>query len=209
MAALLITKGLPANAKKELDIYKDTYTAKGWGLKQDYWNLYNAIPSADAAEDNRSIYSEYSKTADEFVYRTLPDITAVKVSERQIDDRNRPGKKITYWTLCTEKETFSLKKPGKFGLNRRTPDGALFSIKVKEGRIVWIKPKRPEGEDWLKKVTGEVYSRTDRKGNRFAIVAGVYVGTQLLRYISDGQSVTVMARRQKDGRWSAITLLKS
>ncbi|MDE7159432.1 MAG: TTC39/IML2 family protein [Muribaculaceae bacterium] len=209
MAALLITKGLPANAKRELEIYKGTYIAKGWGLKQEYWNVYNTIPSVEAVEDNRDIYSEYSKTADEFIYRTLPDITVVKVSERQIDDRSRPGKKITYWNLCSENENFSLKKPGKFGLKGRTPDGALFSIKVKNRRIVWIKRQNPEGENWLKKVTGEVCSRMDRKGNRFAIVTGVYVGSQLLRHVSDGQIISVLARRQKDGRWSAITLLKS
>ncbi|MGN0214708.1 MAG: DUF7017 domain-containing protein, partial [Muribaculaceae bacterium] len=208
LAKLLIQAGMPSNAKYELEKHRQTCQNNGWNLKEEFRNLYNQLTSVEAAADNTAIYTEYSVKTDDFIYSSFPSVLAVKVDEKQNDDRNHPGRKITTWTLRTEKSTERLRKPNKYGLNRRTPNGAIFEIKVNDGKIVWIKPHSgPINESWLKEHCGEVHMRTDRNGRCYAIISGSYVGEKLLKGISDGQQITVLSILQKDGRWSAITIL--
>lgn len=208
MAALLLKKGLLSNAKFELEKYSSTYQSKGWNLKPEFWNLYNHMTSVETASDNRRLYSDYSLYANQFIYNDLPEQLIIKVAERQIDDRNHPGRKFTQWTLRSQTGTLTLKKPVKFGLVSRTPNGTLFSVKTHEGRIVWIRPMRTTPQvSWLKEVSGTIQQRTDRKGNRYTIIQGVYVGEKILKGTADGQTIKALAIQQEDGRWSAISLI--
>ena len=137
-------------------------------------------------------------------------MVAVKVAEIQSEDRNHPGRKITTWVLRTAKDTVRLRKPAKFRLNRRTPNGAIFDVKLHDGKIVWIKEHIGSlSESWLKEISGEVHSRTDRNGRKYAIVSGSYIGESLLKGINDGERIKILSIQQKDGRWSAISILKS
>lgn len=210
LAALLYQKGMEKNAKYELERYRETYQNKGWNLKPEFWQVYNQVSSADKAIDNNMLYSEYAVKADEFIYISLPTVVAVKVAETQSEDRNHPGRKITTWVLRTAKDTVRLRKPAKFRLNRRTPNGAIFDVKLHDGKIVWIKEHIGSlSESWLKEISGEVHSRTDRNGRKYAIVSGSYIGESLLKGINDGERIKILSIQQKDGRWSAISILKS
>lgn len=210
LASLLYQKGFRENAKHELERYKETYQNKGWNLKAEFWQLYNQVSSAEKAIDNNMIYSEYAVNADEFIYSSLPTVVAAKVAETQSEDRNHPGRKITTWILRTASDTIRLRKPTKFRLNRRTPNGAIFDVKLQYGKIVWIKEHIGYiSEPWLKEVSGDVLLRTDRNGRKYAIISGSYVGEDLLKGIHEGQRIKVRSIQQKDGRWSAISILKS
>lgn len=208
LAGLLIKKELKANARYELKKYRHIYMAKGWHLKQAFFNLVGQAGTV-TAESNDDLYAEYAAKADEFIYSALPAMVAVKTGTLMADDRFHPGRKIATWILRLEDSTVRLRKPAKYGLDRRTPDGALFDIKMKDEKVVWIRPHEGTAElPWLKEGSGEVRLRTDRNGRRFAIVADSYVGDKLLKGIADGQHITILAARQKDGRWSAISILK-
>lgn len=163
----------------------------------------------EKAIDNDMVYAEYTVKADEFIYSSLPTVVAVKVAESLNEDRNHPGRKITTWILRTAGDTIRLRKPTKFRLNRRTPNGAIFDVKLQDGRIVWIKEHLGDlFFSWLKEVSGEVLLCTDRNGKKYAIISGTYVGENLLKGINDGQTIKVLSVQQKDGRWSAISILK-
>ena len=210
LAFLLLQKGMRENAKYELERYRETYQAKGWNLKSEFWQIYNQVSSVEKVPDNRKVYSDYAIKADEFIYSSLPTEVAVKVAETQGEDRNHPGRKITTWILRTDSDTIKLRKPTKFQLNRRTPNGAIFDIKLQGGRIVWIKQHKGSlSASWIKELSGEVIMRTDRNGKRYAIIADSYLGEKLLKGIKDGQRIKFLSIRQKDGRWSAISILHS
>lgn len=208
LAKLLIKAGMPSHAKYELEKHRQTRQANGWSLKEDFRNLYNQLASVEAAADNNAIYAKYSVKADEFVYSSFPTVLAVKVDEKQGDDRNHPGRTITTWILRTEQTTVRLRKPTKFGLNRRTLNGAAFDIKVNDGKVVWIKQHTGTiNEPWLKECSGEVRKRTDRNGKSYTLISGVYVGEKLLRGFCEGQQINVLSMKQDDGRWRAIAVL--
>lgn len=208
LASLLCQIGKKENAKYELEKYKETYLSKGWNLKPDFWQEYNPLSAEGMANDNNMIYVEYAVKADEFIYSALPTIIAVKVAETQNEDRNHPGRKITTWVLRTSNDTVRLRKPNKFRLDRRTPNGAIFDFKLQNGRIVWIKEHIGSlSVSWLKEISGEVSLRTDRNGKKYAIISGSYIGENLLKSINDGQRIKFLSIQQKDGRWAAISII--
>lgn len=210
LADLLYQKGMSGNAKYELERYRETYQNKGWNLKPEFWKIYNQVGSVETANDNNMVYSEYAVKADEFIYSSLPAVVAAKVAETQSEDRNHPGRRITTWILRTANDTLRLRKPTKFRLNKRTPNGTIFDVKLKDGKIVWIMEHIGSiSEPWLKEVSGEVLLRTDRNGRKYAIISGSYIGENLLRDIHDGQKVMALSIQQNDGRWSAISIIKS
>ncbi|MDE5662593.1 MAG: hypothetical protein K2I37_00970 [Muribaculaceae bacterium] len=67
----------------------------------------------------------------------MPTVVAVKVADSHNEDRKPPDRKILTWILRTEKETTRVRKPAKFRLNNRTPNGAIFDIKLHDGKVVW------------------------------------------------------------------------
>lgn len=205
---LLIAKdGLP-NARYELECYRNTYISKGWVLKREFYLLFNKLQTVDPTPDNSGLYAEFIPKVEEFLYSTLPSRVMIKVSDAMMDDHNRPGRKFLQWTLRYRSEIFRLRKPAKFGLDKNTPNGSVFEVKVQDNKIVWIKPYSDViSEDWVKTATGVANLRKDRNGRTFAIVSGVYVGEKLLRNVTDGQSISLRAIRQEDGRWSAIAIV--
>ncbi len=209
LASLLSQKDLRTNAKYELEKYRETYQNKGWNLKPEFWQIYTQLAVVESVANNNIVYAKYSVKADEFIYNSLPTILAVKVAESQNEDHNHPGRSITSWILHTEKGIVRLRKATKFGLNRRTPNGIIFDVKLKDGKIVWIKEHIGViSELWLKEGSGEVHLRTDRNGKKYAIISGSYVGEKLLIGINDGQMIKILSIKQKDGRWSAISMAK-
>ena len=210
LASLLYQKGLSENAKYELERYRETYGNKGWNLKPVFWEIYNQVNSVEKAIDNKIIYSEYHVKADEFIYSSLPNVVAAKVAETQSEDRSHPGRKMTTWILRTANDTIRLRKPSKFRLNRRTPNGAIFDVKLQNRGIVWIKEHTGNlSVSWLKEISGEVKLRTDKNGKKYAIISGSYVGENLLKGIEDGQRIKFLSIQQKDGRWSAISIINA
>lgn len=210
LAKALIEYGLLPNAKCELDKYYNFYTSQGWGLKQDFKEVVHLIPQGTIAEDNTSLYNEFIPKAETFIYSAIPSQFAIKIEDRQIDDKKRPGRKFIQWTLMTKNGTIRLKKPNNFGLDSRMKNGTPFDIKINEDKIVWIKQseENPLGHDWIKTHSGIVRLRADRNGKKYAIIDGTYVGEKHLMNITDGQNVKLVAVRQEDGRWSAISLAK-
>ena len=210
LAKVLIDKGMLTNAKYELDKYRGFYETQGWGLKQEYNDIVNQIPQDTQAEDNRKLYDEYIPQAEEFIYSVLPSQLAIKIDDKLIDDRNRPGRKFTQWELRTKNGIVRLKKPNKFGLNNRMRNGTIFDIKLYNERVVWIKSseQNPLQQNWIKKQEGIVRLRVDRNGKTYAILDKTYVGEKLLRDVTDGQNVKIVAISQEDGRWSAISIAK-
>lgn len=207
LASLLMQKGLSSNARFELEKYRETHLANRWGLKQEFWKLYNQVSGAELPQSNDALYAEYAVKSDGVIYSALPAALAVKVADKLVDDRNRPGKKIPVWTLRAGTDTLWLRKPVKFGLDRRTPDGTVFDIRLHDGKIVWIKPHEGAIEtSWMKEMTGEVHLRTGRTGKPYAIISGAYVGDRLLRGVTEGRQVRIRAIRQDGDSWQAISL---
>lgn len=210
LSSLLIQKELAPNAKFELEKYRQTYQNKGWNLKSDFWQIYNQLTAVESANTNNETYAEFTIRADEFIYSSLPTALAVKIAETKNEDRNHPGRKIITWILRTENSIIRLRKPTKFQLNKRTPNGTIFDVKLQSDKIVWIKHHIGSiSESWLKEHNGEAHIRTDRNGKKYAIISGSYISENLLQGIRDGQEIDVLSILQKDGRWSAVSILKT
>ena len=164
IAKALIEKGLFSNAQDELKKYNDFYSSQGWSLKPEYHTIISQIPQDIILIDNTQLYNEYIPKAEEFIYSALPSVFAIKLEDRQLDDRYHPGQKFIQWTLRTKDGIFKLKKPSKFGINGRTKNGTPFDIKIQNERIVWIKMsgQNPLQQDWIKKCEGVIKIRTDK-----------------------------------------------
>lgn len=210
LASLLAHEGMKGNAKYELKKYRETYENKGWNLSSEFKQLYDELEQIRPSVDNNMIYAEYAVKADEFIYSSLPIAVAVKVAETQKDDRNHPGRKITTWILRTDRDTIRVRKPAKFRLNRRTPNGTIFDVKLQNGKVVWIKEHIGViQEPWLKEISGTVHLRKDKNGKMYAIIDHSYVGENLLNGIEEGQTLNLLSIRQDDGRWLAIRIIES
>lgn len=210
LAKTLIDKGLFSNAKYELDKYHDYYVTRGWALKPEFHDVAWLLTSHEVPESTESLYKKSLKIADEFIYGSIHPVVAVKVADRIINDRNRPGKKHMQWTLRTKNGVQSLRKPSKFGLDNKAPNGTVFDIKLHEGKIVWIEKSEhnPLAEVWIRKLEGNIKLRTDHNGKTYSILSGAYIGTRLLNGIKNGDKVKIIVLQQEDGRWSAISLKK-
>lgn len=210
LAKALINKGLFANAKYELDKYREFYASKCWALKPEYHDVARMLISDQISDDNQSLYNNSVKRADEFIYSAVPSVLAIKIADRLVEDRNRPGRRFVQWTLKTKTGVQSLRKPSKFGLDNNAPNGSIFEIKLQDGKIVWTgkSERNPLDEDWIKKLEGVIRLRTDRNGKTYSILNGAYINSKLLKDINDGDNVKVIALQQEDGRWSAISLKK-
>ena len=210
LAKVLIEKDLLANAKCELDKYREFYVSQGWGLKQEYRDIELQIPQGIQIGDNSLLYDKYIPQAEDFIYSALPSKLAIKIEDKLLEDKKYIGRKFTQWVLRTKKGIVRLKKPARFGLSYQMRNGSVFEIKLHEGKIVWIKSseQNPLQQDWIKKQEGKVQLRVDRNGKTYAILDNTYVGEKLLRNVADGQNVKIVAVSQDDGRWSAISLAK-
>lgn len=207
MAIHLIRKGEVANAGYELKKYRDTYQGMGWQLKDKYWDIFNQIASVDPVENNSDLYRSYIKYADDFLYSHMPKQLAVKVAEKQVEDRNKPGRKFTVWILRTEYATLHLKKPAKYGLNRKAKNGSVYSVRVHDGKVVWITPtNRIPITNWLREISGVIQIRTDRNGKPYAILNNTYIGETLLKGIEEGTRVSIISIKQDNNRWRALSL---
>lgn len=208
LVSVLTERNLLSLAACELTKYKEFYTSKGWGLKEDYWQVANLIDNSTVEENSDEMFAEALPKAEQFLYSSLPSELAVKITDKVLDDKNRPGRKYTQWTLKTKNGIVRIKNPRKWGLNNKLKNGTLLDIKTNEGKVVWVKESKLEKLDfeWIKTLIGEIKLRTDRNGNPYAIFNGVYIGAKLLDRIAEGQKVVITALKQNDGRWSAISL---
>ena len=206
----LIEKGLLGSAKYELEKYKNFYHSKGWSLKPEYHELNSKIPVQEISENTDTLFKRFLPLSDDFIYGAIPSEFAIKLSDKQIEDKRHPCKKIIQWNLRTKNGVLRLNKPNKYGLDSRTKNGVVFNIKLKDGKIVWIKnsTSNPLEQDWIKKVEGTIRIRTDRNGKSYALLDGAYIGNKLLTDINDGDSARIIAIQQEDRRWSAIALTK-
>lgn len=210
LANVFIEKRLFSNAKFELDKYREVYESKSWKLKPEYKNLEHLIPQSVIAANNQAIYNEYIPQAESFIYNALPTVFAIKTQDKQLDDRNRLGRKFTQWTLFTKNGPIQLKNPSKFGLDNRMDNGSAFDIRLHNNKIVWISPssRNPLEQDWIKTCNGIIKLRTDRNGKTYAKIEDAYISERLLKDIDNGDNVQITAIRQQDTRWLAISLTK-
>lgn len=206
----LLERNLMGLAAYELNRYKDFYSSKDWSLKDEYWCLANRFNSNIAMENSDNLYTKLVPTAEQFIYNSFPSQIAVKVSDKVLDDKNRSGKRFTQWTLRTPEGLLRVKNPRNWGLDNRLPNGSILEIKVLDGKIVWIRVYDRDvlNQDWIKTQTGVVKLRKDKNGNSFSIINGCYIGKNLIGGIDDGQNVQLIALRQEDGRWSAVSIKK-
>lgn len=208
LVSVLIERNLLEQALFELKKYREFYSSKGWGLKDEYWQLANLIDNSTSVETSSELFAESIPKAEQFLYSSFPTRLAVKVSDKVLEDRNRPGKKITQWTLKTKDGVVRIKNPRKWGLNNKVKNGTLFDIKTTEGKVVWAKESTNENLDfeWVKTLKGRIKLRSDRNGKQYALLNGVYIGSKLLNGIEDDQTVLITALKQDDERWSAVNL---
>ena len=207
MAKLLIEKGFPQNAKAELKLHGDFYKKNGWHLSNDFQTLWNQLGSVSPVENNKALYKEYIPIADDFILGALPTITAVKVAEREQEDKLRPGKKNLVWVFKTEQGVLRLKKPSKFGLPKRLNNGAVLDVKVSGRKIVGAKmAEAVPALNWLKEADGIVRICIDRNGKRYAILAHTYVPENLLAGVKEGERIKVTCVMGEDRKWKALAL---
>lgn len=207
LAELLIQKGWTRNARYELDQYHALYEKKGWHLSYRFTNLFRQV-SQISPEGNKELYHHYLPIAEDFVYRDVEKVVMVKLSEKLVEVKGQPGRKVLQWTLRKKEGVMWIQNPSKFSLNPKTPNGTALEVRVYEGKILYIKKiKVPDREnEWLKNVEGELSFRKNKKGGKYGVVAGCYVAEKLLIGLTEGDKVKATLLLQDNGLWSVLTI---
>lgn len=204
LAEMLCDRQMYDNALTELECYRNTFQRNNWPLRSNFYNVYNRIPEHTEPADNRSLYNELKAKAMEFIYSDLPTVMLVKTFEKK-DTFN--GKPTLNWQLRNDQQVYWL-KPKKFRLDFRTPNGSAFKAKIDDkGQVVWIAPTELDEQiGWLRVATGPLQVKSPGNGKLFAFVDGVYMPGTMIGTMKDGTSARVVAIRNQDDRWTALSV---
>ena len=193
------------NALNELLRYERVHQQKGWPLRRKYFNVANRLPRNIQPDDNHPLYAKYKAAADQFIYSSLASKLMVKAWEKK-DNFN--GQPMISWQLRNENNSFWI-KPRKYHLDYNLKNGTVFDARMIGNRIVWIQPTTlTEDLPWLKKVEGQLsIVRPDTPdGKTYGQVGEVFVPPYLTYGHAHGDTVTVIAILNNDGRWNALSV---
>ncbi|MCF0214566.1 MAG: hypothetical protein HUK13_09095 [Muribaculaceae bacterium] len=193
------------NALNELLRYERLHQQKGWPLRRKYFNVANRLPRNIQPDDNHPLYAKYKAVADRFIYSSLASTLIVKTWEKK-DNLN--GKQMISWQLRSENSVFWI-KPRKYHLEYTLKNGTVFDARIIGNNIVWMQPTTLTDDlPWLKNVQGTlaIVRPNTPDGKTYGQVGEVFVPPYLTYGHAQGDTVTVTAILNNDGRWNALAV---
>lgn len=202
LASLLCDIGNTSQALDELEKVRSTYEQNQWRVPGEYYTIKNRVGNVQPSGDT-FFYRNNCLSGQNFVYGELPTVIMVKAGEKK--DIRPNGKQVFKWILWGENGTRITINPLQFSLPRRTNDGDLYEVAMREKRPVKVSKTNREAPAWVKHVKGNLQVRSNRDGKIYGKVDDNYIPEFLLNDAKDGDTVHLTLIKDGD-KWKCASL---
>ena len=202
LAEQLCDRNEYALAAGQLALVRRCYERQGWHIPPTTAKVSDRIPAETAEADGRDFIRRHADEANIYLYDNAIHTTLVKSGETT----DRKTQKRRWWAVDADGNRYSL-DPRRLHLPGKCPDGTAIKAVIADKRVLQasVSDTIPT---FVQEFSGTVKRRVGATGKAYTFIDKAYVGQNLLDSdIIDGSTISVLAIRGKDDKWTALRIV--
>lgn len=202
LAEQLCDRNEYALAAGQLVLVRRCYERQGWHIPPTIAKVSDRIPAETAEADGRDFIRRHADEANIYLYDNAIHTTLVKSGETT----DRKTQKRRWWAADADGNRYSL-DPRRLHLPGKCPDGTAIKAVIADKRVLQasVSDTIPT---FVQEFSGTVKRRVGATGKAYTFIDKAYVGQNLLDSgIIDGSTISVLAIRGKDDKWTALRIV--
>lgn len=202
LAEQLCDRNEYALAAGQLALVRRCYERQGWHIPPTIAKVSDRIPAETAEADGRDFIRRHADEADIYLYDNAIHTTLVKSGETT----DRKTQKRRWWAADADGNRYSF-DPRRLHLPGKCPDGTAIKAVIADKRVLQasVSDTIPT---FVQEFSGTVKRRVGATGKAYTFIDKAYVGQNLLDSdIIDGSTISVLAIRGKDDKWTAMRIV--
>lgn len=202
LAEQLCDRNEYALAAGQLALVRRCYERQGWHIPPTIAKVSDRIPAETAEADGRDFIRRHADEANIYLYDNAIHTTLVKSGETT----DRKTQKRRWWAVDADGNRYSL-DPRRLHLPGKCPDGTAIKAVIADKRVLQasVSDTIPT---FVQEFSGTVKRRVGATGKAYTFIDKAYVGQNLLDSdIIDGSTISVLAIRGKDDKWTALRII--
>lgn len=202
LAEQLCDRNEYALAAGQLALVRRCYERQGWHIPPTIAKVSDRIPAETAEADGRDFIRRHADEADIYLYDNAIHTTLVKSGETT----DRKTQKRRWWAADADGNRYSF-GPRRLHLPGKCPDGTAIKAVIADKRVLQasVSDTIPT---FVQEFSGTVKRRVGATGKAYTFIDKAYVGQNLLDSdIIDGSTISVLAIRGKDDKWTAMRIV--
>lgn len=202
LAEQLCDRNEYALAAGQLALVRRCYERQGWHIPPTIAKVSDRIPAETAEADGRDFIQRHADEANIYLYDNAIHTTLVKSGETT----DRKTQKRRWWAADADGNRYSL-DPRRLHLPGKCPDGTAIKAVIADKRVLQasVSDTIPT---FVQEFSGTVKRRVGATGKAYTFIDKAYVGQNLLDSdIIDGSTISVLAIRGKDDKWTALRIV--
>lgn len=202
LAEQLCDRNEYALAAGQLALVRRCYEHQGWHIPPTIAKVSDRIPAETAEADGRDFIRRHADEANIYLYDNAIHTTLVKSGETT----DRKTQKRRWWAADADGNRYSF-DPRRLHLPGKCPDGTAIKAVIADKRVLQasVSDTIPT---FVQEFSGIVKRRVGATGKAYTFIDKAYVGQNLLDSdIIDGSTISVLAIRGKDNKWTALRIV--
>lgn len=202
LAEQLFDRNEYALAAGQLALVRRCYERQGWHIPPTIAKVSDRIPAETAEADGRDFIRRHADEANIYLYDNAIHTTLVKSGETT----DRKTQKRRWWAADADGNRYSF-DPRRLHLPGKCPDGTAIKAVIADKRVLQasVSDTIPT---FVQEFSGIVKRRVGATGKAYTFIDKAYVGQNLLDSdIIDGSTISVLAIRGKDNKWTALRIV--
>lgn len=202
LAEQLCDRNEYALAAGQLALVRRCYERQGWHIPPTIAKVSDRIPAETAEADGRDFIRRHADEANIYLYDNAIHTTLVKSGETT----DRKTQKRRWWAADADGNRYSF-DPRRLHLPGKCPDGTAIKAVIADKRVLQasVSDIIPT---FVQEFSGIVKRRVGATGKAYTFIDKAYVGQNLLDSdIIDGSTISVLAIRGKDDKWTALRIV--
>lgn len=202
LAEQLCNRNEYALAAGQLALVRRCYERQGWHIPPTIAKVSDRIPAETAEADGRDFIRRHADEANIYLYDNAIHTTLVKSGETT----DRKTQKRRWWAADADGNRYSF-DPRRLHLPGKCPDGTAIKAVIADKRVLQasVSDTIPT---FVQEFSGIVKRRVGATGKAYTFIDKAYVGQNLLDSdIIDGSTISVLAIRGKDNKWTALRIV--
>ncbi len=202
LAEQLCDRNEYALAAGQLALVRRCYERQGWHIPPTIAKVSDRIPAETAEADGRDFIRRHADEANIYLYDNAIHTTLVKSGETT----DRKTQKRRWWAADADGNRYSF-DPRRLHLPGKCPDGTAIKAVIADKRVLQasVSDTIPT---FVQEFSGTVKRRVGATGKAYTFIDKAYVGQNLLDSdIIDGSTISVLAIRGKDDKWTALRIV--
>lgn len=202
LAEQLCDRNEYALAAGQLALVRRCYERQGWHIPPTIAKVSDRIPAETAEADGRDFIQRHADEANIYLYDNAIHTTLVKSGETT----DRKTQKRRWWAADADGNRYSF-DPRRLHLPGKCPDGTAIKAVIADKRVLQasVSDTIPT---FVQEFSGTVKRRVGATGKAYTFIDKAYVGQNLLDSdIIDGSTISVLAIRGKDNKWTALRIV--